>query len=537
MAAGDHAAQAPLMQEPESPRDSLDDLSNSFLSEEKQSSSPSAFIWALSIAAGISGILFGYDTGVISSTLVSIGDDLSHPLTTLDKSLITSSTSFFALIASPFAGILADRLGRKYVVLVADILFAIGAIWQAFTGSVTGMIIGRSVVGLAIGGASLVVPLYIAELAPSAFRGMLVTLSILFVTGGQVLAYFLGYVLAQKPRGWRWMVGLGAAPAIVQLSLLLILPETPRWLVKAGKDALALDVLKKVYASDTARAAEQVLRDIKREIVEEQAGSKLVHSTSSSRDSRPFLTQFQYRVTELLYVGSNRRALIIACMLQGLQQLCGFNSIMYFSATIFSLLGFTSPILTSLSVAVTNFVCTLIALLIIDRVGRRAILLRSIPVMIGGLLLCSVSYHFLGFPTKEANLLEQIQSAAYSPWATFIVVSLMIFVCGYAIGLGNIAWQQSELFPLSVRSLGSSLSTATNWSTNFVVGLTFLPMMEYLTPVWTFALYALVCLVGWVCTWRIYPETKGLGLEGMRGLLQDGWGVKESLNRPSTAHV
>lgn len=206
---------------------------------------------------------------------------------------------------------------------------------------------------------------------------------------------------------------------------------------------------------------------------------------------------------------------------------------MYFSATIFSLLGFTSPILTSLWVAVTNFVCTLLALLIIDRVGRRAILLRSIPVMIGGLLLCSISYHFLGFPTKETDLIDQIQAATLSAWSTAILVSLVIFVCGYAIGLGNIAWQQSELFPLSVRSLGSGLATATNWGSNFVVGLTFLPMMELLTPVWTFAFYALICLMGWICTWKIYPETKGLGLEDMRGLLKDGWGIKESLNRPT----
>lgn len=206
---------------------------------------------------------------------------------------------------------------------------------------------------------------------------------------------------------------------------------------------------------------------------------------------------------------------------------------MYFSATIFSLLGFASPILTSLWVAVTNFVCTLVALLIIDHVGRRAILLRSVPVMIGGLVLCSVSYHFLGLPNKEPKSLEQIQISGHSPWATCIVVSLVIFVCGYAIGPGNIAWQQSELFPLSVRSLGSGLATSTNWSSNFAVGLTFLPMMEFLTPVWTFALYALVCFAGWVCTLKIYPETKGLELEDMRELLKDGWGVQESLNRPT----
>ncbi|KAL8736604.1 MAG: hypothetical protein Q9181_002327 [Wetmoreana brouardii] len=324
MADDDIAAEALLMREPESPRDNLDELSGSFVSEETQSTSPSAFIWALSFAAGISGILFGYDTGVISSTLVSIGADLSGPLSTLDKSLITSSTSLFALIASPLAGVLADRLGRKYVVLVADVLFTIGALWQALTGSVVGMIFGRSVVGLAVGGASLVVPLYISELSPSAFRGMLVTLSILFVTGGQVVAYVLGYVLSQKSHGWRWMVGLGAVPAIIQFGLLLMLPETPRWLVKAGKENKARDVLRRVFASDTSTAAERVLRDIRQEILEEEAASKLVNPTIPGLDSCPPLTQFQDRITELLYVGSNRRALVIACMLQGLQQLCGF---------------------------------------------------------------------------------------------------------------------------------------------------------------------------------------------------------------------
>ncbi|KAL8775686.1 MAG: hypothetical protein Q9209_000182 [Squamulea sp. 1 TL-2023] len=538
MAGDDFAAEAPLMQEPESPRDSTEDRSSSFISEEGQPTSPSAFIWVLSVAAGISGILFGYDTGVISSTLVSIRPtDLSHPLSTLDKSLITSSTSLFALIASPLASVLADRRGRKYVVLAADVLFVIGALWQAFTGSVTGLILGRSIVGLAVGGASLVVPMYISELSPSAFRGMLVTLSILFITGGQVVAYILGYVLAQKAHGWRWMVGLGATPAVFQFGLLLMLPETPRWLVKAGHENVARDVLRKVYASGTNMAAERVLQDIKREIFEEEATSKLVHSSKPGDDLWPWLTHFQHHMTELLYVGGNRRGLVIACFLQGFQQLCGFNSIMYFSATIFSLLGFTSPILTSLSVAVTNFVCTLVALLIIDRVGRRAILLRSIPVMIAGLVLCSISYHFLGFPSKEVNMLEQIQSASYSPWATSVVVSLLIFVCGYAIGPGNIAWQQSELFPLSVRSLGSGFATATNWGCNFVVGLTFLPLMEYFTPVWTFSLYALVCLVGWVLAWKIYPETKGLGLEDMRGLLRDGWGVEASLDRPTSPRL
>ena len=153
---------------------------------------------------------------------------------------------------------------------------------------------------------------------------MLVTLSILFVTGGQVVAYVLGYVLAQKAHGWRWMVGLGALPAIIQFGLLLMLPETPRWLVQVGKEDVARAVLKKVYASETNTAAEQVLRDIRREVLEEEATSKLVNPTALGGDAWPSLTQLQHRISELLFIGENRRALIIACSLQGLQQLCGF---------------------------------------------------------------------------------------------------------------------------------------------------------------------------------------------------------------------
>ena len=342
------------------------------------------------------------------------------------------------------------------------------------------------------------------------------------------------------------MVGLGAAPAVLQFGLLVILPETPRWLVKNGDAQIARTVLRKVY-SGTESVAQDVLRAIDKEISEEEAASRETYTSAPSMDSWTWPNKIRRALAELFQIGGNRRALTIACMLQALQQLCGFvrkylllaitstnrfqNSLMYFSATIFSLVGFSSPILTSLSIAVTNFICTLIALLIIDRLGRRRILLSSVPVMIGGLLLCSISYSFLKIPTRQRQAATEPSTTRPSFWAVLILIAMIIYVCGYAIGIGNIAWQQSELFPLSVRSLGSGLATATCWGSNSIIGLTFLPMMEYFTPAWTFFIYAIICGLGWVFAWNIYPETKGLELEDVRGLLKDDWGVKESLKR------
>jgi len=491
------------------------------------------FIWTLTLSAALSSMLFGYDTGVISSTLVSIGTDLSsRELTTLDKSLVTSATSFFALIASPISGVLADNMGRKRVILFADILFTAGALWQAVASSVWEMILGRGLVGLAIGGASPIVPLYISELSPSHLRGRLVTVSPLFTTGGQVVAYVIGWLFSSMPGGWRWMVGIGAFPAITQLALLVFMPETPRFLMRVGREDSAKLVLAKVYKSkskDVSLTAQvtPIIRAIKRELLEEEQAKIALKSTSTQSKLIP------PTLHSLLFNPPHVRALTIACMLQGLQQLCGFNSLMYFSATIFSLLRFSSPTLTSLSIAITNFLFTIAAFHLIDRIGRRRILLITIPVMVLALLLCAAAFTFTKLPNHSGiNNTEPSSDVSNSRLpAIAILVSLILYVSPYATGLGSVPWQQSELFPLAVRSLGSSLATATNWGCNTVVGLTFLPMMEFLTPGWTFVCYALICAVGWVAVWAIYPETKGLALEDIGELLKDGWGVRESVDR------
>ncbi|KAH7636038.1 general substrate transporter [Sordaria sp. MPI-SDFR-AT-0083] len=495
---------------------------------------PGLFIWLLTFSAGISGLLFGYDTGVISATLVSIGTSLSHrPLTSLDKSVITSCTSLFALLVLPFASSLADDRGRKRVVLFADTLFIIGALLQAASRTVEMMVVGRSVVGVAIGAASFVTPLYIAELAPATHRGRLVTMNIVFITLGQVVAYVVGWIFgtygSPETTGWRWMVGLGAVPAVVQVVILLWMPESPRWLVKEGRSEEAREVIARIAAGhdaldpETRREVDAVLKNIEIEVREEAMATR--HAVpGAGAGTTSAVNAWMEAMRELFRVRRNKRALAIACLLQGLQQLCGFNSLMYFSATIFTMIGFSEPTLTSLVVAVTNFAFTLVALVLIDRVGRRRILLWSVPFMMAGLVLAGYGFSFIELPDSETS---SPTTTGAQGGAIIILTSIMLYVAGYAIGLGNVPWMQSELFSLNVRSVGSGVATATNWSANFVVGLTFLPLMEALSPSWTFVLYAVICAVGYGLIWRVYPETAGLSLEEAATLLEaDDWGVR-----------
>lgn len=314
------------------------------------SASPTLFIYLLTFSAGISGLLFGCkppspfppspstspfqtlpitnnrpppvlsadDTGVISSTLVSLNTSLSaRPLTALDKSVITSSTSLLALLVSPFSSVLADRLGRKRVVLAADALFALGAALQAASRTVGMMVVGRAVVGMAVGGASFVVPLYIAELAPAEFRGRLVTMNVIFITLGQVVAYVVGWALGEfgeEGTAWRWMVGLGAVPAVVQAVVMAAMPETPRWLVMVGRVGEARRVVERVLGKKgEGREVDATVKGIEIEVREES-------------DGRNGSVGWRYSLRELLGLRRNRRALAIACLLQGLQQLCGFVS-------------------------------------------------------------------------------------------------------------------------------------------------------------------------------------------------------------------
>lgn len=425
-----------------------------------------------------------------------------------------------------------------------------------------------------------VLPRYISELSPSHLRGRLVTINSLFITGGQVVAYIAGWLLSGiESTGWRWTVGLGAFPAVIQLGLLVCcLPETPRWLVHAGRDSEARRVMSKVYEGRGAGFINHVLRGIELDLAAEQeATHALVKTDPSIQDihtdgddddddgdddgddvlqvggggvpttarqeltSEPRKASWLATLVALFRIGGNRRALTLACMLQALQQLCGFNSIMYFSATIFQALGFTSPTLAALSVAFANFLFTFAAFALVDRLGRRRILLLTIPIMAVALLCISAGFYILDLAstqdktkadhtsTSNNNITNNSILTTLAP--PFTLVAVTIYTSAFATGLGPIPWQQSELFPLAVRATGSALATATNYTSNLLIGASFLPLLHLISAPATFAMYAVVCVVGWVVIWLIYPEVSGLGLEDVRELLADGWGVRESVVR------
>lgn len=339
--------------------------------------------------------------------------------------------------------------------------------------------------------------------------------NVLFITFGQLIAYAVGLILSpptlSQDLSWRFMLGLGGIPACFQFVFMFFMPETPRWLVQHSRRSDAAKVVRKVYGNLSERSVEQVLTGI-------EQGVEAVTSDP-----------FTAKLKALFAVGSNRRALAISCLLQGLQQACGFNSLMYYSATIFSLVGFKNPTATAMVVAGTNMVFTALAFTLIDRIGRRRILLWSIPGMIVGLLLCALAFYHLPMLTSSAP-----SEPPSSLWTLLLIIFMMGYVAAYALGVGAIPWiVQSEFFPMRVRGLGTGMATATNWTLNSVVGATFLPAVEWM---WggaqgLFIVYALVCGVGCLVVYRIYPETRGLRMEEIEGVLRNGWGVNRETKK------
>jgi len=429
------------------------------------------FVTVVSWISALAGLLFGYDTGVISGAILFVQKDFS--LSTIQEEVVVAAVLLGCLLGAMFGGELADKFGRRSTLMQVAILFVIGAIGTALAPNATWLAIGRVVVGVAIGVASFTAPLYISEVSPPNVRGRLVSLNQLMITIGIVVSYLADYALAGSG-AWRWMFGLAAIPALVLFIGLLFLPESPRWLMSRSLGDEARALLGKIRESG----------DVEAEIAE--IASSLSEQKGSWRE---------------LFNASLRPALIVGIGLAVFQQFTGINTVIYYAPTIFQFAGFKSAaaILATVGVGVVNVLLTILALRLLDRAGRRPLLLYGIVGMV-------ISLGFLGFAFLSPSLSDFV--------AWIAVISLAVYVACFAIGLGPVFWLMiAEIYPLKIRGRAMGVATVANWGSNLLVALTFLSLLHALGRAWTFWLYALVGVLSWIFVYWMVPETKGRTLE------------------------
>ncbi|MBN4067197.1 sugar porter family MFS transporter [Simkania negevensis] len=438
----------------------------------------SPFVLLIAIVAAIGGLLFGYDTGAISGALLYISRDFA--LTPFEEEIVVSVLLLCAAISAIFAGRLTDRFGRKKMVIVAAALFFVGASAMAVAPHLYWLIFGRAFAGFAIGVASMTVPLYVSELSPPSVRGFCVTLNQLLVTVGILIAYGVDYGFSHTGN-WHAMLGISAIPSAILFVLMFFLPETPRWLVMKGKVSLAKKVLSKISDSDVEGTVEKIHR---------QSEVQSVH----------FKELFSPRYKSALFAG---------VLLAIFQQVTGVNTVIYYAPTIFSLGGAssdTAAIVSTVGVGVVNVVFTVISLFLIDRVGRR-------PLLLIGTFLMALGLGSLGYGT---------QFVGHEEWVSWLVhISLFVYIAGFAIGLGPIAWLFiAEIYPLQARGKAMSCATTANWGINFLVAFTFLTLLQRIGASATFYLYAGICMVAWFYILAKIPETKDKTLEEIEFLFR-----------------
>ena len=439
------------------------------------------FVYVAAAISALGGMLFGYDIGVISGAILFIQKEFS--LSPRMEEIVVSSVLLGSLAGAAAGGVLADRLGRRKLLIAAATVFGLGAVGAALATDTAWLIVARIIAGIAIGIASFVAPLYISEIAPVAIRGKLVSINQVALTTGIVISYLIDYAFAGS-QAWRWMFAVAAVPASAFGIGLIFIPDSPRWLAGRGNADKARSVLK------TIRNQEQVageLADIQASLGQQKADwSELFN---------PVL----------------RSAMIVGIGLAIAQQITGINTVIYYAPTIFGFAGLSSSsaaILASVGVGVVNVAFTVVAMQLIDRVGRRPLLLISLAGM-------ALSLGVLGL----AFSLTQFK--AVLGWVS--IGSLMAYVGSFAVGLGPVFWLiLSEIYPLRIRGRAMSVGTAANWSANLLVALTFLTLTKVMGKPATFWLYGAVTVGAWCFAFFLVPETKGKTLEQIEAHMRSG---------------
>jgi sugar porter (SP) family MFS transporter len=438
------------------------------------------FVYISAAVAALGGLLFGFDTGIISGALLFIREDLD--LSPFLQSAVVSAILVGTIVGAGGTGPLADRFGRRNMAIVAAVVFVLGAVGSAVAPGAAALIGARVVLGLAIGASTVIVPTYIAEIAPAEIRGTLAALFQLAITIGIVFAYLVNFALAEA-EAWRWMLGLGAVPAVILGIGMALLPDSPRWLVGQNRRDEARAVLER--ARDSEEQINNEMEEMEEAERREEAGwGELV---------KPWV----------------RPMLVVGIGLAMFQQLVGINTIIYYAPTIMEATGLEASvsILATLGVGIVNVLFTAVSLVIIDRVGRKPLLLVGLTGIIISLAILGLGYLL---PSLE-GLVSLITFAG-----------LILYIMSFAVSFGVVLWVVlPEIFPLKVRGSAMSVCTILHWSSNLLVSLTFLPLINAIGEAPVFFGYCVISIGAFAFVYFLMPETKGRSLEQIETDLRD----------------
>ncbi|WP_100007572.1 sugar porter family MFS transporter [Staphylococcus pseudintermedius] len=418
----------------------------------------------------LGGLLYGYDMGVISGALLYLKDDI--PLNAYTEGLVVSSMLVGAIVGAGLSGPLSEKLGRRRLVFMISIVFIIGALILALAPTMEILVLGRVIIGLAVGGSTAIVPVYLSELAPTDARGSLSSLNQLMITIGILASYLVNYAFAPI-EGWRWMLGLAVVPSVILMIGVIFMPESPRWLLEKRGEKAARDVMKLTYPAS----------EIDHEIENMKKINQIADNTRTVLKS-PWLLS----------------TIIIGSVFALLQQLIGINAIIYYAPKIFATAGFgeSTAILSTVGIGVVNVLVTIFAISIIDKIDRKKLLVIGNIGMVASLLIMSALIWLIG-----------VNSAAW-----IILLCLTTFIIFFGVSWGPVLWVMlPELFPMRARGAATGIAALVLSIGSLLVAQFFPVLTDVLQVQQVFLIFAVIGIIAMIFVIKFLPETRGRSLE------------------------
>ncbi len=425
-------------------------------------------VWMYSLIASLGGLLFGFDIAIFSGTIPFITPEFS--LDSQDLGWMASSLYIGCIVGSILFGRIAGRLGRKPSLIWVAVIFIVSSIMMGISDSVDSIVIWRIIAGFSVGGASVLSPLYIAEISPQSKRGRMVSINQFAIVMGILLAYFSNYYLAQVEGNWRWMFVSGCAPAILFLMASFVLPESPKWLIYKGRVEAGKHILERTLPQ-----------------------YEVIQEMEYIVDQRAKVKESQWQVFSTLFSKQNVLLLTISVVIAVFQQISGANAVLFYAPIIFERVGMdvNDQLFVQILIGSVNLMFTLVAIRMVDRVGRKSLMMAGAISM--ALLLALIGVSFQG---------------TYIPQA-FVTVFVLLFIGVYAATLAPVTWVViSEIFPIKIREQGMAIASACLWIACFSITYLFPVMIEHLSTFQTFLTFAGLCAVYFLFLLFVVPETK-----------------------------